>query len=69
MKQFDSVDEVLDFAISREIEAHDFYKDLAGTVQNRFNEFQLFERQLERNPYHAQHYRTAYVPYAAQHGY
>lgn len=33
MKQFDSVDEVLDFAISREIEAHDFYKDLAETVQ------------------------------------
>jgi rubrerythrin len=33
MKQFDTVDEVLDFAIAREIEAHDFYKDLAETVQ------------------------------------
>jgi rubrerythrin len=33
MKDFDSIDEVLDFAISREIEAHDFYKDLAETVQ------------------------------------
>lgn len=33
MKDFDSIDEVLDFAIAREIEAHDFYKDLAGIVQ------------------------------------
>ena len=33
MKQIGSVDEALDFAISREIEAHDFYKDLAEAVQ------------------------------------
>lgn len=33
MKKFRSVDEVLDFAINREIEAQDFYMKLAGFVE------------------------------------
>jgi rubrerythrin len=33
-KKFKSVDEILDFAISREIEANAFYKELAGMVEN-----------------------------------
>ena len=33
MKQFGSVDEVLDFAISREIEAHTFYTELTEVVE------------------------------------
>ena len=35
MKQFSTVDEVLDFAIAREIEAAKFYKELAETVNER----------------------------------
>jgi rubrerythrin len=33
MKKFRSVDEVLDFAIKREIEAQNFYMELAGFVE------------------------------------
>ncbi len=33
MQKFSSADEVLDFAIQREIESHDFYTDLAGRVK------------------------------------
>ncbi len=33
MKSFSSVDEVLDFAISREIEAHTFYTELTEVVE------------------------------------
>ena len=35
MGEFDSVDEVLEFAIAREIEANEFYKVLSGRVENR----------------------------------
>ena len=34
MKKFRSIDEVLDFAINREIEAQDFYMKLADFVEN-----------------------------------
>ncbi len=34
MRRFRSVNEVLDFAIAREIEAHDFYERLARLVSN-----------------------------------
>jgi len=34
MKKFRSIDEVLDFAIKREIEAQDFYMKLADFVEN-----------------------------------
>ena len=34
MGEFDSVDEVLEFAIAREIEANEFYKVLSGRVEN-----------------------------------
>lgn len=34
MGEFDSVDEILEFAIFREEEAHDFYRILAGRVAN-----------------------------------
>ena len=34
MKNFGSVDEILDFAIEREIEAIQLYTDLAGKVEN-----------------------------------
>ena len=34
MKKFSSIDEVLDFAIDREIEARDFYMKLADFVEN-----------------------------------
>jgi rubrerythrin len=33
MKKFGSVDDILDFAITREIEAHDFYLELANYVE------------------------------------
>jgi rubrerythrin len=33
MKKFNSVDEILDFAIKREVEAHDFYLELANYVE------------------------------------
>ncbi|MHC4623077.1 MAG: ferritin family protein [Planctomycetota bacterium] len=34
MGEFDSVDEILDFAVFREAEAHEFYKALAGRAEN-----------------------------------
>jgi rubrerythrin len=34
MGEFGSVDEVLEFAVFREVEAHEFYKTLAGRVEN-----------------------------------
>jgi rubrerythrin len=34
MMKFGSVDEILDFAIQREEEAHDFYKNLSGQMKN-----------------------------------
>jgi hypothetical protein len=33
MGKFGSVNEVLDFAIGREVEAHEFYVELAGMVE------------------------------------
>ncbi|KPL21583.1 MAG: hypothetical protein AMJ75_09720 [Phycisphaerae bacterium SM1_79] len=33
MNEFGSIDEVLDFAIGREVEAHEFYVKLAGMVE------------------------------------
>ena len=35
MKQFNIVDDILDFAIANEIEAHKFYTDLAAKMNNR----------------------------------
>jgi rubrerythrin len=48
MKRFSSVDEILDFAIQGEIEAHDFYVDLAKKMENSamqkaFEEFAIEE--------------------------
>jgi rubrerythrin len=34
MRKFDSVNDVLDFAIAREVEAYDFYSNLASRVNN-----------------------------------
>lgn len=34
MGEFDSIDEILEFAIAREVEANRFYTDLAGRVEN-----------------------------------
>jgi len=47
MKQWESVDEVLDFAIEREQEAHDFYQKLAGNVETRWMKetFEQFARE------------------------
>jgi rubrerythrin len=44
MKQWESVDEVLDFAIEREQEAHDFYQELSNNadtpwMKNTFEQF------------------------------
>ncbi|MBN1766403.1 MAG: ferritin family protein [Sedimentisphaerales bacterium] len=35
MQDFDSIDEILDFAIREEEEAHQFYLDLAGKMESR----------------------------------
>jgi rubrerythrin len=35
MERFGSVEEILDFAIEREIEANKFYKELAGWMENK----------------------------------
>ncbi|MHC4574602.1 MAG: ferritin family protein [Planctomycetota bacterium] len=34
MGEFDSIDEILEFAIAREVEANEFYQTLAGKVEN-----------------------------------
>ena len=34
MGEFDSVDEILEFAIAREVEANEFYMDLAGRLES-----------------------------------
>ncbi|MHC4156404.1 MAG: ferritin family protein [Planctomycetota bacterium] len=34
MKRFSSVDEILDFAIAREVEANEFYTQLAEQMEN-----------------------------------
>ena len=34
MKRFKTIDDILDFAIEGEIEAHEFYKDLASKMDN-----------------------------------
>ncbi|MHC4388570.1 MAG: ferritin family protein [Planctomycetota bacterium] len=34
MERFGSIEEILDFAIAREIEANEFYKELAGQMEN-----------------------------------
>ena len=34
MKQFKTIDDILDFAIENEIEAYEFYKDLASKMDN-----------------------------------
>jgi rubrerythrin len=47
MKQWQSVDEVLDYAIQKEQEAHDFYRDLAGNVETPWMKetFEQFARE------------------------
>ncbi|MHC4501024.1 MAG: ferritin family protein, partial [Planctomycetota bacterium] len=48
MERFGSVDEILDFAIAREVEANDFYTELAermenGAMRKVFEEFAIEE--------------------------
>jgi rubrerythrin len=51
MARFDSVDSILDFAIQREEEAYNLYKDLAGRMDRRELQevFESFAREEQRH--------------------